>query len=267
MTEPGGAWPEAVEVYHEAGGPVHAPVVVLSHAIGTSMEMWEPQRAALERRFRVVRYDHRGHGGSPIPKGPYSIDQLGADVIALADRLGVERFSVCGLSLGAMTALWLGAHAPDRIERIVAMAVIARPRSPEAWADRAAAVRSGGTASIAELVLTRWGYADRRPDLARQVIAMLAATPARGYAGACGAIEHLDLEPDLPAVRAATLVLAGSVDPSAPPTEARQIAGRVQHGRWDLVADAAHLMNVEQPEAVTRLVIDHLASAEPGGSA
>jgi pimeloyl-ACP methyl ester carboxylesterase len=156
----------AVDVHHLADGPPGAPVVVLSHAIGTDLSIWQAQAGALARDWRVVRYDHRGHGASPVPPGPYAIAELGEDLLRLLDRVGAERASICGLSLGAMTALWVAAHAPDRVDRVVACSLICRPASPTAWAERAATVRRGGVAAIADMVVERWGYRDRRPDLA-----------------------------------------------------------------------------------------------------
>ena len=253
-----------VRVHRAVSGPPDAPPLVLSHAIGTSLAMWEPQLPALEKHFRVIRYDHRGHGASPVPPGPYDIADLGGDLLALLDDLGIERASICGLSLGAMTGLWVAAHAPERVERLVACCASVAPRSRQAWADRPAAVRAGGTAAVADLVTERWGYRDRRPDLAARIVAMLLATPAEGYAGCCDAIQQLDLAPDLGAIVAPTLAICGADDPSAPPEDARLIASGVADGRAEVVPDAAHLLNVERPEAVTALILQHLGAPARG---
>src|SRR4051794_3728752 len=138
----------AVELHHRWDGPEGAPVVVLSNSLGTTSELWDRQLGALTERFRVVRYDTRGHGGSPVPPRPYAIDDLGADLLALLDRLGVARASVCGVSLGGMTAMWLAARAPERVERLVLCCTSARFADPAAWAERAALVRARGMEAV-----------------------------------------------------------------------------------------------------------------------
>jgi 3-oxoadipate enol-lactonase len=250
---------DPVAVNHVADGPPDAPVVILAHAIGTSLAMWEPQAEVLSGVFRVVRYDQRGHGGSPVPAGPYEIADLGRDLLKLMDGLRVERASLCGLSLGAMTVLWVAAHAPDRVERLVACCVSARPVSPEAWAERAATVRRDGIAAIEELVVDRWGYRDRNPGIEAQVRAMLLATPPAGYAACCEAIRTMNLEPDLGSIAAPTMLLAGADDPAAPPAAMESVARMIPGSTLRVVDGAAHLANVEQPQAVTAAISEHLA--------
>ena len=162
-----------------------------------------------------------------------------------------------GLSLGAMVGLWVAAHAPDRVDRLVACSVTPRPPQPEAWLARAAAVRAGGTDAVAALVTERWGYDKRAPALREMVVRMLLATPAEGYAAACEAIAGMNLEPDLPSVHADTLLICGSADPAAPPAANTAMAARLPDARVTVV-DAAHLLNVEQADAVTGLIHDHL---------
>lgn len=250
--------------YSIVDGPAGAPVLVLANSLGATVEMWEPQLPALAERFRVVRFDTRGHGRSAVPDGPYTIEDLGGDVLALLDELGVPRAHFCGLSLGGMVGMWLAAHAPQRIDRLVLCCTSARPGSPESWAHRAATVRAEGTAAIADLVVSRWltpECARRRPDLAARLRAMLAATPAEGYASCCGVIETLDLTRVLPRITAPTLVLHGADDPAFPPSHGADIAAAVPGARFALVRGAAHLANVERAEVVTALVVDHLEGA------
>jgi len=250
---------DPVPVHHVAEGESAAPVVILTHAIGTSLAMWQAQAEALSRDFRVVRYDQRGHGASPVPDGPYEIADLGRDLLLLMDRLGVERASLCGLSLGAMTVLWVAAHAPERVERLVACSVTARPASPEAWAERAATVRRDGVEAIEELVVDRWGYRNRAPAVEALVRAMLRATTPEGYASCCDAIRTMNLEPDLASIAAPTLLVAGSEDPAAQPTAMATIAEAIPNSNLRIVDGAAHLLNVEQPVAVTAAISEHLA--------
>ena len=247
-----------VAVHHVEDGPAGAPVVVLAHALGTSLEMWEPQVASLARHFRVVRYDARGHGSSPLYRtARTSSATLAATCCALLDELGIARAHVVGLSLGAMVGLWVAAHVPDRVDRLVACSVTARPPRPEAWRERAAAVRSGGTRAVVDLVVERWGYVDRAPAICEQVVRMLLATPAEGYAGSCEAIATMNLEPDVPSMRAPTLLISGASDPAAPPATNAAMAATMPDAGVSVV-DAAHLLNAEQPDAVTRLILDHL---------
>jgi 3-oxoadipate enol-lactonase len=252
-----------LDLHRTVDGPEGAPVVVLLHAIGTSMAMWDPQLAALAAGHRVVRVDLRGHGASPVPPGPYSLADLGADVVGVLDRIGVDRVSVCGLSLGGMVGLWLAAHVPERIDRLVAACAVARPPSPQAWLDRARAVRDGGTAAVSDLVVERWGYADRAPEIRQLIVAMLAATPAEGYAGCCDAIAAMDLEPDLPRIAASTLLLAGRDDPAAPPSDVEVVAAAIPGARLEVIEGSAHLANVERADEMTTAILQHLSEVSP----
>jgi 3-oxoadipate enol-lactonase len=251
-----------IDVAFDEAGLRTGQTLVLAHAIGASRAMWNPQLARLAEHYRVISYDHRGHGASPVPPGPYAIEDLGLDLIHLLDRLRVNRASICGLSLGGMVGLWVAAHAPERVERLIACCVIARPASPAAWRDRATTVRKRGVAGVADLVVDRWGYADRAPDVASRVRAMLAATPDEGYAACCEAIADLDLEPDLSRIAAPTLVLSGADDPAAAPDEARRLAARVAGAKVVIIKRAGHLANVEQPRAVSEAIISHLEASD-----
>jgi 3-oxoadipate enol-lactonase len=249
-----------IDVHYEVTGPDDAPVLVLSNSLGSTTAMWDPQVPVLAERLRVVRYDHRGHGGSPVPPGPYDLADLGADALALLDRLGVARVHWCGLSLGGMVGMWLAINAPERIDRLVLCCTSARLGPPSMWAERAATVRAEGVEAIADAGIGRWltpGFIEREPAVAADVRAMLAATPAEGYAACCAAIEHMDLLDELGAVRAPTLVIAGTQDPATPPEHAERIVARIPGARLELV-DAAHLATIEQPAAMTELIAGHL---------
>ena len=251
----------AVDVHHVVSGREDGPVVVLSNSLGSTHAMWDANLAGLEQHFRVVRYDTRGHGGSPVPAGPYSIDDLARDLVALLDRLGVERAHVVGLSLGGMTAMRLAARNPERVDRMVVLCTGARLDPCSAWHDRAATVRAEGTGAVAEAVVQRWfttGLLAADPDTRAASEAMVAATPAEGYAGCCEVIAEMDLSDDLAAITAPTLAIAGADDPATPPAHLEAIAQGVQHGRLLVVPDAAHLANAEQPDVVTAAIIDHL---------
>lgn len=258
---PAGAGARGLLVHHAVSGPPGAPPLLLLNSLGTSLRMWDPQVPALAARFRVIRFDARGHGESPVPSGPYTIEDLGADVLALLDRLGVARAHVCGLSLGGMVGMWLARYAPDRVDRLVLCCTSARFEPPRAWAERARLVRSRGVDAIADAVVARWftpAFARRHPARLAAARAMLAATPAEGYAACCGLIEHLDLRPALAGIRAATLVVVAADDRAAPPEHGARIAAGIPGASLAVVPDAAHLAGVERPDRVTDLLLTHL---------
>jgi 3-oxoadipate enol-lactonase len=249
-------------VHHTVTGPEDAPVLVLSNSLGTTSAMWDPQAEALAERFRLVRYDTRGHGESPTPPGPYSIDDVGGDVVALLDELGIERAHFAGLSLGGMTGMWLAGHAPERVDRLVLLCTSARMGPAQTWADRAATVREQGTGAIVEATLERWltdGFRADHPNTVKRIRAMFESIDDEGYANCCAIIEHMDLTPDLGSIAAPTLVIGGAQDPSTPPAEhAEAIAAAIGGARLEVLDPGAHLLNIERPEDVTRLISDHL---------
>ena len=246
----------AVAVDYVVDGPPDAPPLLLSSSLGATAQMWEPQ-LELADRFRIVRYDHRGHGRSPVPSGRYELADLGADALALLDRLEIERAHLVGLSLGGMVAMWVAAHAPERVGRLVLLSTSAKLGPPQAWADRATAVRAGGTGAIADTVVGRWftpEYASAHPDVVRRFRDMIAATPPDGYAACCGAIERMDLEPELTRIRAAALVIAGTDDPATPPVHAERIVAGISGATLELLPRAAHLANVSAADTVNALI-------------
>ena len=250
-----------VEVHHLLEGSEDAPVLVLSNSLGTSLAMWHEQASALSERFRLLRYDHRGHGGSPAPPGPYRIEDLGRDVLLLLDRLEVGRFSFCGLSIGGMVGMWLAGEAPERVERLVLCCTSAR-FAPDAYDSRARTVRADGIGAVADAVLERWftpAFCTGHPNVVEWARRMLLDTPVEGYAGCCEAVRDADLSGGLGAISAPTLVIAGADDPAAPPDQAESIRASIPDASLEVIPDAAHLANIEQPEAITQAILDHLS--------
>ena len=249
-------------LFSESTGPEDAPVVLMGSSLGTSMDMWDSQ-LALAERLHIVRHDHRGHGRSPVPPGPYEIADLGRDVLELMDALEIERASYCGLSIGGMVGMWLGANAPERIERLVLICTSAHLPPAEGWAERAATVRAAGTVEVvADAVVARWltpAYAESHPELVAELRAMLVATDPNGYAAACGAIERMDLRDQLGTITAPTLVISGAGDEAAPPEHQELIAASIPGARLETVDPAAHLAAVERPALVNELIATHLA--------
>jgi 3-oxoadipate enol-lactonase/4-carboxymuconolactone decarboxylase len=230
-------------------------VVVFSSSLGTTLEMWDEQAAALSGRFRVVRYDHRGHRDSPVPPGPYTIEELVGDALALLDELGFEQVTWCGLSLGGMVGMSLALTAPERIERLVLSCTSAHLGPPEMWAERAAIARSQGIGSLAPASLERWFTPAAPPETVARFDAMLRAIPPEGYASCCEAIARHDLRGRLSAIRAPTLVIAAADDPSTPPPHLEAIRDEIPGARLHVIDRARHLVNVEQPEAFTRALL------------
>ncbi len=249
-------------------GPEEAPPLVLGNSLGTTSQLWQSQLAALRSRFRLIRYEQRGHGGSPAPPGPYTLADLGGDVLLLLDGLGVDRASYCGLSLGGMVGMWLAANAPGRIGTLAVCGTSARFPDRGLWEQRAAAVRGGGLAPISHQVVSRWfttAFSAREPDVPAGFVATLERdVQPEGYAGCCEAIADMDLRPSLPAITAPTLVIAGSEDPATPPWHGAVIARGIPVSRLRVIRGAAHLANVSHPGEVTAALTAHLLSALPG---
>lgn len=248
-------------LHHVLTGSEDAPMLVLGGSLGTTLAMWDRQ-LPLASGLRLVRFDHRGHGGSPVPPGPYEIADLGQDVIELLDALEIERCSYCGLSLGGMVGMWLAANAPERIDRLVLLCTSAHMPPASMWRERSETVRGAASVEpLADGTLGRWltpEFAQRNPKVRAWVRSMLTGTPAEGYAACCEAIERMDLRADLGRITAPTLVVSGSDDPSTPVEHQRVIAGSIPGARHEIVRPAAHLAAVEQPDAVNQLIQEHL---------
>ncbi len=249
-------------LHHQITGPDDAPVLLMGASLGTDLEMWARQ-LPLAEHLRLVRFDHRGHGRSPVPPGPYEIEDLGRDVLELLLALGCERAHYCGLSLGGMVGMWLAANARERIERLVLLCTAAYMPPASMWEQRIAIVREAGSVEpLADAVLGRWltpGFAAAHGEMRASLRAMLAATPAEGYASCCGAIKRMDLRGVLGQIRAPTLVISGDQDPSTPPVEQELIARAIPGARHEVVSPAAHLAALEQPDTVNRLILEHLS--------
>jgi 3-oxoadipate enol-lactonase len=249
-----------VALHHVDEGPRDAPVLVLSGSLGSTLDMWRPQVAPLSERFRVIRVDHRGHGGSPVPPGPYRIADMAGDVLALLDALGVERVAWCGLSMGGMVGMYLGSEAPERLTSLTLCCTSAHFPDPTVWKERSAAVTSGGTGPLAETVVSRWftpEWAAEHPHVVAEMVAMVAQTPDEGYLASCQALEVWDHRDRLGAITVPTLVVAGDADPSTPiEPHARTIVDGVPGARL-VVLRAAHLASIERADEATALIAEH----------
>jgi 3-oxoadipate enol-lactonase len=251
-----------VTLHYRLDGSHGAPPLLLCSSLGTTLELWDPQVSALSARFRLVRYDQRGHGRSPVPPGPYSIEDLGHDALALLDDLGLERVSFCGLSIGGMVGMWLAAEAPARIERVVLCSTAPSLPPRAQWLERAATVRAEGVSAIADATLARW-FTQRAPgSLVASFRAMLVGTPPEGYAACCEALAELDLHDRLAAIDAPTLVVTGEGDPVATPEAGAKLAAAISGASHVTIAAARHLTNAEQPATFTQHVLAHLTEED-----
>jgi 3-oxoadipate enol-lactonase len=243
-----------VALAHRVEGPAEAPALVLLNSLGTDMGMWEPQAAALRDELRLVRLDTRGHGGSPVPEAPWTLADLGGDVLALLDSLGIARASFAGVSLGGSTALWIAAHAPERVEYLFPCFTSAWFGGPDPWLERAETVRAEGVEAVADGVLGRWFTDAVDPGLRARMREMMLATPPEGYAAATEVVAHLDLRGDLGRIEAPTLVISGSEDVPCPPEVGRALADGIPGAEFACIEGAAHLGNLERPDAFTDLI-------------
>lgn len=250
-----------VRLAYRVDGPDDAPTIVMVNSLGTNLRMWDLQVAHFSRTLRVVRYDCRGHGGSDVPAEPYTIEQLGLDLLALLDTLQIERAHVCGLSLGGMIALWFAARYPDRLARAVFANTAARIGTEEIWNARIEAVRTGGMGAVRDVVLARFlseGFRQRHPEVVRQIGEMVEATNPVGYMGACAALRDADLREILAAIRAPSLIIAGTLDEATPPSQSRELHTAITGSELVVLREAAHLSNVEQPEEFSKAVLAFL---------
>jgi 3-oxoadipate enol-lactonase len=246
-------------MHYRLDGPEDGPVLVLSNSLGTDLEMWQPQIGALDRRFRLLRYDGRGQGKTGVTPGPYSIDQLAGDLLGLLDFLGVERAHYCGLSMGGLIGQALALRAPERLDRLVLCNTAAVIGTPDLWEARIEAVTSGGMDAVASAV-DRWfsayfrqQFADRVAPFAR----MLRDTAPDGYIACCRAIQGHDLRGALSRIAVPTLVIAGVADVATPASDGRLLAGAIPGAAY-VEVPAAHLSNVEAAEAFNTAILAFL---------
>jgi 3-oxoadipate enol-lactonase/4-carboxymuconolactone decarboxylase len=259
-----------VELFYDVTGPEDAPVVVFSTSVGATLEMWDPQIRAFSDRFRLLRYDTRGHGRSQVVDRPTSIEDLADDLAGLLDALGIAKAHLVGLSLGGMTGQALALRYPDKLESLVLLATSAYLPPAEAWTERAATARAKGMATIADTVMSRWftrAFKERAPAIVAATRERFIANDANGYAICCEAIRDMDLRPAIGAVRTPTLILAGADDPATPVAMMEDIRARIPDAEMIIVPRTAHLLNLERPEIVNAHLAAFLARFTDGRSA
>ncbi len=255
-----------IEMHYVMDGPERAPVVTLSHSLATTLAMWEPQARTLARRYRVLRYDSRGHGGTEAPAGPYSLDLLAEDARALLAALGITRTHWVGLSMGGMIGQTLALASPALFATLALCDTSSRvpPEARPTWDERIATAESKGMEPLVEPTIARWFTAPfiaAHPEVVDPVRAMIRATSPRGYAGCCHALKVLDLTDRLGAIRLPTVVIVGEDDPGTPVTAARTIHEHIAGSELVIIKSAAHLSNLEQPDAFTQALTGFLGRA------
>ena len=254
---------DTVDLHHVDEGPRDAPAVFLGPSLGTTHRMWDELAADLAQDYRVVRFDTRGHGGSPVPATSYTVEGLAADVVALADRLGLDRFGYLGISLGGAIGQVLGIDRADRLSTLVLCCTAPVFGTADTWRERAAQVRAEGVEGLVEPTLERWftpAYREAHPERVAWVMEMFRSTPSDGYAGCCDALAEYDVSERLAAITAPTLVVAGADDPGTPPSVGQAMVESIPGSRLEVIDDAAHIANVAQPQAFSAAVRRHLAA-------
>ncbi|HWY41864.1 MAG TPA: 3-oxoadipate enol-lactonase [Candidatus Sulfotelmatobacter sp.] len=251
-----------VRIHYSLTGTESAPVLVLSNSLGANFSMWDPQLPAFSSRFRLLRYDTRGHGQSSAPPGPYSIKLLANDVLRLIDALHLDRFHFCGLSMGGQIGLWLGLHSKDRLQKLVLCNTGAKIGTSESWNTRINAVLASGMKDVAAPVASRWftpEFQSAQPEIFASALKMLESANLQGYAACCAALRDFDLRNELHSINVSTLVITGAHDPSTPPADGRYIAEKIPGARC-VELNAAHLSNIGDADRFTSEVENFLSA-------
>jgi 3-oxoadipate enol-lactonase len=247
-------------LYVEIEGREGAPVLMLSNSLGTNLHMWDDQAPEFAKHFRLVRYDRRGHGKSGAPKGPYSFDRFGRDILAILDALKIKKMNWCGLSMGGMDGQWLGANAADHVEKLILANTNFYYADKAPWADRIKFVQEKGLSELVGPNMERWftqGFRARAPQAIARMKEMFVATNPAGYVACVEAIRDMDFRASNPRVTTPTLVIVGKQDPATPPSAGEAIAHQIKGAKL-MALDAAHISNVEQPKAFTEAVLNFL---------
>lgn len=244
----------------EVSGSENAPALMLSNSLGTDLHMWDDQVEAFARQFRLVRYDRRGHGQSDVPRGPYSFERFGRDIVAILDALKIKKTHWCGLSMGGMDGQWLGANAPDRVEKLVLANTNYYYADKTPWAGRIKFVREKGLRELVGPNMERWftkDFRERAPQTMARMTEMFVATDPNGYVGCIEAIRDMDFRNSNTRINAPTLVVVGTHDVATTPADGETIAGQIKNAKL-VSLEAAHISNVEQPKAFTEAVLSFL---------
>ena len=256
-----------ITIEYRLDGPADAPVVLLSNSLASNLTMWEHQVPALAAAgLRVLRYDSRGHGGTSVTRGPYTLEMLVDDALALLDHLELDRVHFMGLSKGGMVGQMLATRHPERVRALVLAATACHMAPASIWEERIAAVRAGGMEAVADATIDRWFTRPGQQRLTEEVArirAMVAATPPEGFCACCHAIKEMDQRETIRGITAPTLILVGEQDPGTPVAAAEAIHERIAGSRLQVIPEAAHFLNVEQPEGFNAAAVEFLSAQGP----
>jgi 3-oxoadipate enol-lactonase len=250
-----------LRIRYELSGFESGPVLVFSHPLGTDLTMWDGQATDFGKKFRVLRYDKRGHGSSSSPAGPYTIEQMARDAVALLDYLHLDKVNYCGLSIGGQTGMWLGANAPERLNKLILSNTAAKIGNDDGWNTRIDAVRKGGVKSVSKVVIDRWFTPDfqaKAPAEIEKIRNVFERSNDAGYIASCEAVKAFDFREKVAALRVPTLVIAGTHDPATTPVDTRFVADRIAGSKF-VELNASHLSNIEQREKYSAAVAQFLA--------
>jgi len=252
----------SARIHYSFTGPTTAPVLILSTSLGTDVSLWDPQVPAFEKQFRLLRYDMRGHGKSSVPPPPYSVgSDLVADLLGLADFLSIDRFHLCGLSVGGMIGMSLAVQAPPRLQKMVLSNTAAKIGTLDSWNTRIETVRTKGMKEIAPITRDRWftqEFQAASPDAVAKIIAGVETLDPEGYVGGCCAVRDFDFRNQLSGIRIPTLVISGAHDPAATPADGQYLAEQIAGARY-VELNASHLSNVEAAERYASEVLNFLS--------
>ncbi|WP_104500739.1 3-oxoadipate enol-lactonase [Acinetobacter indicus] len=244
------------EINYQTFGDAAKPALVFSNSLGTNFKMWQPQIDHFQQNFFVICYDTRGHGASSAPQGPYTLDQLGQDVVNLLDHLNIEKAAFCGISMGGLTGQWLAINKPERFSHVVVCNTAAKIGQEQAWNERAALVREQGLAPIASTAAGRWFTEPFIQSNAATVATLsndLGAGSPEGYASCCEALAKADVREQLKDIQVPVLIVAGQQDPVTTVADGEFMQQRIANAELFEI-NASHISNIEQPEAFNQAV-------------
>jgi 3-oxoadipate enol-lactonase len=253
---------EGGRLFYRLEGNPDLPVLLFSNSLGTDHSMWQPQVAALSGKFRLLRYDSRGHGASTATEGYYTIEMLGIDVLELLDHLKLAKVCYCGLSVGGVVGQWLALHAPERFFKVALCNTAAKIGTTEAWNTRIESVRKGGVASISQTILARWfteSFHRSHPETVERIRKTLEGTSAQAYAATCAAIRDIDYRNAVSGIDLRTLVISGTHDQASPAKDGRFLADQIPGAQY-VELDAAHLSNLELSDQFSEALLSFLIS-------
>ncbi|MEW9149401.1 3-oxoadipate enol-lactonase [Acinetobacter indicus] len=248
------------QINYQTFGDANKPALVFSNSLGTKYSMWQPQIEHFQQDYYVICYDTRGHGASSAPQGPYSLEQLGQDVVNLLDHLNIAKAAFCGISMGGLTGQWLAIHKPERFSHVIVCNTAAKIGQEQAWQDRAALVREQGLAPITSTAASRWftdPFIQSNPAVVAELSNDLGAGSPEGYASCCEALAKADVRDQLNNITVPVLIVAGQQDPVTTVADGQYMVDRIAHSQLFEI-NASHISNIEQPEFFNQIIISFL---------